>query len=100
MRLLLALTTSCLLPALGSASAAASGGRVVATVTGHVVGPNGVGVPGIDIDLDNLGSGGRPDVFNDGTDANGNFTMTVDPQGVYEVLFFPPPPPTTTLMPL
>jgi len=64
-------------------------------ITGRVVDANGVGVPGVDIDVENLGSGGDPLIFNDGTDASGYFMTTV-PYGVYRVLFKPPPPPTTT----
>ncbi len=64
-------------------------------ITGQVVDSMGVGVPGVDIDVKNLGSGGDPPIFNDGTDANGFFTTTV-PAGFYRVTFTPPPPPTTT----
>ena len=58
-------------------------------ITGRVVDANGVGVAGVDIDLVSLG-GGNPDEQNDGTDAGGFFTTTIDP-GVYEVRFFAPP---------
>lgn len=64
-------------------------------ITGRVVDVHGNGVAGVDIDVENLGSGGDPEIFNDGTDANGLFTTTV-PAGVYAVFFKPPPPPTTT----
>lgn len=64
-------------------------------ITGRVVDANGVGVPGVDIDVDNQGGGGDPDIFNDGTDANGFFTTTV-PNGIYDVIFHAPPPPVTT----
>ncbi len=66
-------------------------------ITGRVVDANGVGVPGVDIDVDNIGSGGDPDIFNDGTDANGFFTTTL-PSGIYDIFFRPPGPPTTTLL--
>lgn len=65
------------------------------TITGQVVDEHGVGVPGVDIDVKNLGSGGTPPIFNDGTDANGFFTTTL-PAGLYRVTFTPPPPPATT----
>lgn len=57
-------------------------------ITGRVVDANGVGVAGVDIDPISLG-GGNPDEQNDGTDAAGYFTTTLDP-GVYEVRFFAP----------
>lgn len=66
-------------------------------ITGRVVDANGVGVAGVDIDLISLGGGGNPHEANDGTDANGNFTTTVDP-GVYEVRFYAPAPPASTLL--
>ena len=56
---------------------------------GRVVDSNGVGVVGVDIDVDNLGSGGDPDIFNDGTDAQGFFNVTLPP-GQYVVRFTPP----------
>lgn len=64
-------------------------------ISGRVVDANGIGVPGIDIDVDNLGSGGDPTILNDGTDANGFFLTTV-PAGIYRVLFLPPAPPAST----
>ena len=64
-------------------------------ISGQVVDVNGIGVQGVDIDVENLGSGGDPDIFNDGTDANGFFLTTI-PAGIYRVSFKPPPPPTTT----
>ncbi|MEQ1895691.1 MAG: PKD domain-containing protein, partial [Planctomycetota bacterium] len=67
------------------------------TITGRVVDVNGVGLPGIDIDATSLGSGGNPHLTNDGTDANGNFTATID-SGVYRLFFYAPPPPTSTLL--
>jgi len=66
-------------------------------LVGRVVDPNGVGVPGIDIDVDNTGSGGRPDIFNDGTDALGFFNVTLPP-GQYIVRFTPQPPPAQPLL--
>ena len=66
-------------------------------ITGRVVDANGVGVAGVDIDVKNLGSGGTPDITNDGTDAGGFFTTTL-PAGVYQVFFKPPPPPATSLL--
>lgn len=64
-------------------------------LTGQVVDANGVGVPGVDIDVKNLGSGGDPDIFNDGTNADGFFSTTM-PAGLYRVTFTPPPPPAST----
>jgi hypothetical protein len=64
-------------------------------IVGQVLGSQGVGVPGVDIDVKNLGSGGTPDIFNDGTDANGFFATTV-PDGVYLVTFKPPAPPVSS----
>lgn len=64
-------------------------------ISGQVVDANGVGVSGVDIDIDNLGSGGDPTILNDGTDANGFFITTV-PAGFYRVLFLPPAPPAST----
>jgi len=66
-------------------------------ITGRVVDANGDGIPGVDIDFVRLGGGGNPHEANDGTDVNGNFFTTVDPD-VYTILFFAPPPPTTTLV--
>jgi len=67
------------------------------TLIGRVVGPNGAGVAGVDIDVVKLSGGGNPHLTNDGTDANGFFTATLD-SGVYQVLFYPPAPPATTLL--
>ncbi len=64
-------------------------------ITGRVVDSFGVGVPGVDIDVKNLGSGGTPPIFNDGTDALGNFVTTV-PAGLYRVSFTPPIPPLSS----
>jgi hypothetical protein len=66
-------------------------------VVGQVKNPQGVGVAGVDIDFENLRGGGRPNVFNDGTDAGGFFTTTVDP-GFYDITFTPPAPPASTLL--
>lgn len=64
-------------------------------LVGRAVDEHGVGIPGIDIDVKNLGGGGDPDIFNDGTDANGDFAVTV-PAGFYRIIFNPPPPPAST----
>lgn len=64
-------------------------------ITGQVVDTNGVGVFGVDIDIDNVGSGGDPPITNDGTDAQGFFSIVV-PTGLYRVIFNPPPPPAST----
>jgi len=66
-------------------------------VVGQVKNPQGVGVAGVDLDFDNLRGGGRPDSFNEGTDAGGFFTTTVDP-GFYDIIFTPPAPPASTLL--
>jgi len=67
------------------------------TLSGRVVDSSGVGVPNVNIDLEDMFTGDKVDVANDGTDANGDFLLTVDP-GLYRVIFFPPTPPTTTLL--
>lgn len=59
-------------------------------IHGRVVDPQGAGVSGVNINAENNGSGGDPDLFNDGTDAAGFFTTTVDPAGTYDFLFIPP----------
>lgn len=64
-------------------------------ITGRVVDSFGVGVNGVDIDVKNLGGGGTPPIFNDGTDALGNFVTTV-PAGLYRVTFTPPIPPLSS----
>jgi hypothetical protein len=61
-------------------------------LTGQLVDSNGVPVAGADIDVKNNGSGGKPTLFNDGTDASGFFNVTI-PNGDYDVIFNPPPPP-------
>ncbi len=72
--------------------------RAQTFIVGQVVDPNGVGVPGVDIDVDNLRGGGDPDLFNDGTDPGGFFTTTVENAGVFHFFFRPPPPPATSLL--
>ena len=62
---------------------------------GRVVDSNGVGIPNVDLDVKNLGSGGTPNIFNDGSDANGFFHVTV-PNGTYRVTLNPPQPPGST----
>lgn len=59
-------------------------------IHGRVVDPQGAGLAGVNINAENNGSGGDPDLFNDGTDASGFFTTTVDPAGTYDFLFIPP----------
>lgn len=63
---------------------------------GRVVNANAVGVPNVNIHVNNLGGGGPPTVLNAGTDANGFFHVTVIPGGTYEIEFQPPQPPVTT----
>jgi len=67
------------------------------TLTGRVVDVNGVGLAGIDIDAVSVSGGGNPHLTNDGTDANGNFSATIDP-GLYRLTFYAAPPPATTLL--
>ena len=67
-------------------------------ITGRVVDMHGNGIAGVDIDVENEGSGGDPDLSQDFTDPNGFFTTTVTPNGVYNIFFKPPAPPTTTLL--
>jgi Carboxypeptidase regulatory-like domain len=59
---------------------------------GQVLNGQGQGVPNVNINIYNLGSGGQPPIQNDGTDANGFFHVTV-PAGTYDVEFRPPQPP-------
>ncbi len=70
------------------------------TITGTILDAAGNPVAGVDIDVDNLGSGGDPDIFNDGTDAAGNFTTTIVGAGLYDIVLTPPPPPTSTAVPI
>jgi hypothetical protein len=84
------LLTALLVPSVLSAARAG-------TITGRVVGPNGSGVPNVNIDGDDLINGGNANISNDSTDANGNFTATI-PDGQYRLYFKPPHPPTTTFL--
>jgi len=59
-------------------------------ITGKVVNAQGQGIANVNIDAVNNGSGGDPDLFNDGTDALGNFSTTVLPGGTYDFVFNPP----------
>jgi hypothetical protein len=59
-------------------------------ITGQVVGPTGLGVANVNIDAQNNGSGGDPDLVNDGTNAGGFFSTTVTPGGTYDFIFVPP----------
>ena len=67
-------------------------------IIGQVVDAQGVGVPGVDIDVENLRGGGDPTIFNDGTDASGFFSTTVVEPGVFSISFRAPSPPVTTLL--
>ena len=64
-------------------------------LSGQVLDATGQPVPNVDIDLENLGSGGDPDLMDDFTDVNGFFSFLVPP-GFYDIRFVPPVPPTTT----
>jgi len=69
-------------------------------VTGRIIAPNGTGVNGVNINAFRVNNGNEEDnLFNDGTDVNGNFNTTI-PAGVYDLVFLPPGPPTTTHVPL
>ena len=63
-----------------------------AFITGTVVDEFGAVQAGVNITVENLGSGGDPDVFNGGTDGSGFFNTTVNPPGTYDVVFSPDPP--------
>ena len=65
-------------------------------IVGRVVDSNGQGVPNVNIDADFSSGGGNPTVLNGGTDANGFFTTTITPNGVFDLVFTPPAPPVTT----
>jgi hypothetical protein len=66
-------------------------------LVGRVVGPGGVGVAGVNIDVENLGSGGDPVLSGDLTNASGFFSVQI-PGGLYDVTFLPPAPPTAVLL--
>lgn len=66
-------------------------------ITGQVVDPNAVGVPGVNLDAIDLLSGNQVTVLNDGTDANGFFSATIAP-GVYRIVLKPQAPPASTLL--
>lgn len=66
-------------------------------LVGTVVDAQGNPVAGVDLDAKNLGSGGNPDVFNDGTAADGTFAMTI-PAGTFRITFNPPPPPLSNAL--
>jgi len=56
-----------------------------ADLTGTVVGPNGIGVPGVDIDVNDSVTGDSIPISNDTTDANGMFTVAVPDNATYDV---------------
>ncbi len=62
------------------------------TFTGRIVDSNGIGVPGVNINAKASSGGGTGNIMNDGTDALGFFTTTIDP-GTYRLTFRPPAPP-------
>lgn len=69
------------------------------SITGRAVDSTGVGVAGVNIDGFDAADGSPVCLVNDGTNANGFFTTTVDSgAGVYRFVFKPPPPPGTTLV--
>lgn len=74
-----------------------AGQALAELVVGRVVDSMGQGIAGVDIDVNNEhGGGGDPDIFNDGTNADGFFSMTVTPFGVFDIEFNAPPPGATT----
>ncbi|HEX6883546.1 MAG TPA: hypothetical protein VF530_09205 [Planctomycetota bacterium] len=69
-------------------------------LTGRIIAPNGTGVAGVNINAFRSDNGNEEDnLFNDGTDASGNFSTTI-PAGVWDLHFLPPGPPATTHVPL
>lgn len=68
-------------------------------ITGHLVDSQGNPVANAIFQLD-LKSGGGGSVTASGafTDANGNFTTTVSPDGDYRMIVFPPAPPVSTVV--
>jgi hypothetical protein len=83
--------------ALTLAAAAATTARA-GVITGRVVDSGGAPVANANLDFKLLSSGGGVTELNDGTDANGYFTTTVTPNGVYRVTILPPPPPASTAL--
>lgn len=79
-----------LLALLGTSSLASAD-----TVTGRVVDANGVGVNGVNIDAIRVSNGNDENIANDGTNATGDFTSTIQ-AGVYDFIFYPPAPPATS----
>ena len=59
-------------------------------LAGQVVDSQGVGVGGVNIDVENMITGDKPDILNGGTNPGGFFNATLPP-GLYEVTFNPPP---------
>ena len=66
-------------------------------VSGHVVDENGSPVPGVNINAFDQVTGNEITLFNDGTDANGDFATDI-PIGIYTLEFVAPAPPTTKLL--
>lgn len=78
---------------------ATSASRAAAqTVSGRLVDASGVGVANVDLDFKSVSGGSDPTVSQDFTDANGFFTTSVTPAGVYRIEFLPPAPPASTSM--
>jgi len=66
------------------------------TVSGRVVSATGAPVAGVNIDAFDS-TGDEINLSNDGTNANGDFLLTVDEgPGVYTLVFYPPAPPLST----
>ena len=68
-------------------------------LVGRLVDANGVPVAFGDLDLIYSNGTGVPTTANQGTDALGQFAVTVPP-GVFDVTFNPPPPPASTALQL
>ena len=66
-------------------------------LVGRVVGPDGKGVPGVNLDAVDLATGKEATLTNDGTDATGSFRTTL-PAGVYRLELRAPPPPASLLL--
>lgn len=58
------------------------------SVGGRVTGPGGVGIPDVDLDVDDLISGERLVILDDNTDVDGDWVLELD-QGLYQITFTP-----------
>jgi hypothetical protein len=60
------------------------------TISGQVLNEQGLPVSGVDLDFFVAATGDEDSANNDTTDANGNYSTTMDPQ-IYDVHYTPPP---------